>query len=98
MLEAVPLETSKPAALGSAASAPVRDQRQRRRARARRFRQGLTVVAIATAAVLAALALRPKPVGVDAAEAIVAPLTVSIEESGRTRVKDRYVVSAPATG
>ena len=90
--------TSEPPVLGGSAPASVRDQRQRRRARARRFRQGLGIMVIAAGLVLAALALRAKPVGVDAAEAVVGPLTVSIEESGRTRVKDRYVVSAPTTG
>jgi hypothetical protein len=30
---------------------------------------------------------------VEVSEAVVAPLTVGIEESGRTRVKDRYVSS-----
>ena len=92
----VPVSPTEPDAL--ARSAPERAQRQRRHARARRFRQGLGILVIGSAAVLGALALRPEPVAVDSAEAVVAPLTVSIEESGRTRVKDRYVVSAPTTG
>jgi HlyD family secretion protein len=76
----------------------LRDQRQRRRGRARRFRQVLGVSVIGAGVVLAALALRPKPVRVEASEVVVGPLSVGIEESGRTRVKDRYVVSAPTTG
>jgi HlyD family secretion protein len=35
---------------------------------------------------------------VDAARAARAPLIVAVEESGMTRVKDRYVVSAPVSG
>jgi HlyD family secretion protein len=62
------------------------------------LRRGLGVVAVGSGVVLTALALRPRAVGVDAAEVVVGPLIVNIEESGRTRVKDRYVVSAPTTG
>ena len=40
----------------------------------------------------------PQPVMVEAAPAVRAPLAVSIEEEGRTRVIDRYVVSAPVDG
>jgi HlyD family secretion protein len=94
----VPLVQAEPASLGRSVSEPVREQRQRRRARARRVRQGIGAVAIGAAAVLVALALRPEPVPVDGATVVVAPLAVAIEESGRTRVKDRYVVSAPTTG
>jgi HlyD family secretion protein len=50
----------------------------------------------ATAAVV--MALRPRPVPVDAARVARGPLIVAVEESGKTRVKDRYVVSAPAAG
>ena len=35
---------------------------------------------------------------VDAATARVAPLEVTVEEEGRTRVKDRYVIYAPVSG
>jgi HlyD family secretion protein len=45
-----------------------------------------------------ALALRPKPVAVDVANVTRGPLSVAVEETGVTRVKDRYVVSAPVTG
>ena len=40
----------------------------------------------------------PQPVLVEAVAAKHAPLTVTIEEEGRTRVIDRYVVSAPVDG
>jgi HlyD family secretion protein len=40
----------------------------------------------------------PQPVLVEAATAKRAPMTVTIDEEGRTRVIDRYVVSAPVDG
>lgn len=50
------------------------------------------------AMVVIAMALRPQPVWVDAATATRQPLEVTIVEEGRTRVQDRYVVSAPVAG
>jgi HlyD family secretion protein len=81
------------------ASDPARKQaRERRRTRGRNLRQGLLVVTLAAAAVGTVVALRPQPVPVDAAPVVRGGLQVAIEETGRTRVKDRYLVSAPATG
>ena len=40
----------------------------------------------------------PKPVIVDAVPAMRGTLRVTVEEEGRTRVKDRFVVSAPVPG
>ena len=40
----------------------------------------------------------PQPVPVEAIAAARRPLTVTIEEEGRTRVIDRYVISAPVDG
>lgn len=50
------------------------------------------------AMVVIKMALRPQPVWVDAATATRQPLEVTIVEEGRTRVQDRYVVSAPVAG
>lgn len=47
---------------------------------------------------LIVLAALPKPVPVDTAEARRGPLEVTIDEDGRTRVEDRYVVDAPIGG
>ena len=57
---------------------------------------GLTVIA----AVLALLvrAFMPAPVLVDAATAEIGPLRVTISEEGRTRVRQRYLITAPASG
>jgi HlyD family secretion protein len=72
--------------------------REKRRKFARAFRRALLAAAVLVALAVTVLALRPRPVPVDVARAERGPLVVAIEESGMTRVKDRYVVSAPATG
>ncbi|MBK5207244.1 MAG: efflux transporter periplasmic adaptor subunit, partial [Polaromonas sp.] len=41
---------------------------------------------------------RPQPVEVDLGTASRAPLRVTIEQEGRTRVLDRYLVTAPVNG
>jgi HlyD family secretion protein len=53
-----------------------------------------------TAALIALLvwAFRPLPVLVETAPVTRGPLTVTIDNEGKTRVKDRYTVSAPLTG
>ncbi len=62
-----------------------------------RRRLGLLVFA---AAVIAALVwgFLPKPVLVETQSAVRAPLQVTVEEEGKTRVVDRFVVSAPTAG
>lgn len=72
--------------------------RERRRIAARRVRQALGALALAGAAVATGLLLRPSPVPVDVAVARRAPLSLVIEETGVTRVKDRFVVSSPVSG
>ncbi|MFN3712892.1 MAG: efflux RND transporter periplasmic adaptor subunit [Alcanivoracaceae bacterium] len=55
--------------------------------------------AIGVAAVAAIVTtLRPQPVWVDAAVVSRQPLEVTIVEEGRTRVQNRFVVSAPVAG
>lgn len=44
------------------------------------------------------LAYRPRPPAVDVAEVKLAPMRVTVEEDGRTRVKERFTVSAPIAG
>jgi HlyD family secretion protein len=45
-----------------------------------------------------AYAFRPQPVGVDVARVARGTLRVTVEAEGKTRLKDRYVVSAPLAG
>ena len=97
--------TAAPAAT-SAATAPLLGKsdaaghlaRERRRKLTRALRRGLFGAVLLAATVGAVLALRPRPVPVDLGRVARGPLVVAIEESGMTRVKDRYVVSTPVTG
>ena len=43
-------------------------------------------------------AMMPKPLAVDVAEVASGPMTVTVDENGQTRVKDRFIVSAPISG
>lgn len=75
-----------------------RHKRERKKALLRNVRHALFALVLLAAAAFAVLALRPRPVPIDIARAGQGPLVVAIEETGITRVKDRYVVSAPVTG
>jgi HlyD family secretion protein len=69
-----------------------------RRAVRRWVKRGALIALAAGGAVLIVRASLPKPVDVDVATARRATLEVEIDEDGRTRVLDRFVVSAPISG
>ena len=48
--------------------------------------------------VLITLGLRPQPSPVETAPAITGPLRATVSEEGKTRIRQRYVVSAPVSG
>jgi HlyD family secretion protein len=56
--------------------------------------------AVAGVALIAALgwAFWPRAVPVDVATVVRGPMRVTVDEDGRTRIKERYVVSAPLAG
>ncbi len=56
------------------------------------------VAAGAAAAALLAWAFAPRPVEVEVAEATVGRFETTIDEDARTRLRDRFVVSAPLAG
>src|SRR5512139_2276170 len=58
---------------------------------------GLALVAVLTAAALS-WGFRPRPVAVETGVVSRAPLAVTVEEEGRTRVRDRFEISAPVAG
>ena len=58
---------------------------------------GITLTAIAVMAALA-WGFWPGPVPVEGVQVVRAPLQVTVEEEGRTRVKDRFIISAPVAG
>ncbi|MCH8152901.1 MAG: efflux RND transporter periplasmic adaptor subunit [Planctomycetes bacterium] len=57
----------------------------------------LAAFALAVIAVLV-YAFLPEPVPVDLAQVTRGPMRVSVDEDGKTRIKERYVVSAPLVG
>lgn len=58
----------------------------------------LTLAAVAVVAAALAAALWPQPVMVDLGEVTRGPMQVTIDEEGRTRVAEPYVVSTPVAG
>jgi HlyD family secretion protein len=62
------------------------------------IRRGLIAVAVLAVVGLIVVAWIPNPVEVEVATVARGPLVVTVNEDGRTRVKDRYLVSAPITG
>jgi HlyD family secretion protein len=58
---------------------------------------GFILLAVVIAAALA-WGFWPAPLLVESATVVRAPLSVTVEEEGRTRVKDRFVISAPVAG
>ena len=56
---------------------------------------------VATALVFALLlfmALRPKPVEVELAQVTRGAMRVTVDEEGRTRIREKFLVTAPVTG
>ena len=48
--------------------------------------------------VLLGYGLRPRPAPVETARAVTGPLRATVSEEGKTRIRQRYVVSSPVTG
>jgi len=63
----------------------------------RRNRIALALALVALA-LLVAWALRPQPVAVETAAVARGPFEQTVSDDGRTRVRERYVVSAPLAG
>ncbi|HET6370328.1 MAG TPA: HlyD family efflux transporter periplasmic adaptor subunit, partial [Nitrospiria bacterium] len=55
-------------------------------------------VAVVAALALLAIALLPKPVGVETASVERGAFEQTVDEEGKTRVRERYTVSAPLSG
>src|SRR5580765_5851726 len=62
------------------------------------FTNRRVLIAFAVIAALAAVALWPKTTAVDVTTVSRGPLVVTVDEEGRTRVRDRFVVAAPVAG
>lgn len=64
----------------------------------RYFRQALVAAALLLVLIGALFAFRSKPLLVDTEQVIRGRFEAFVEEDGRTRVRDRYIVSAPVAG
>jgi HlyD family secretion protein len=64
----------------------------------KRRRRAMSVVAGVIVVVFFVVALMPKPVPVDIITVARGDFLVSVDEDGKTRVKDRYVIDAPLDG
>ncbi|MCA9651204.1 MAG: HlyD family efflux transporter periplasmic adaptor subunit [Myxococcales bacterium] len=71
---------------------------KKRRAVVRWIKRGLIIVFLGAVAAMVVLAWMPKPVPVETTGVARGELTVTVSEDGRSRIKDRYVVSAPLSG
>jgi HlyD family secretion protein len=78
--------------------AALKNQRAARRRLAKWLRR--VVIGVAALGALAALiySFLPKPVAVEVAAARRGPLEVTVEEDGKTRVHERFIVAAPISG
>ncbi len=61
-------------------------------------RRWLPYVIAALVIALIALGLQPQPAPVETARAVIGPLRATVSEEGKTRIRQRYVVSAPVSG
>lgn len=69
-----------------------------RKRRATWLRRAFVALLLLGGAAVIAWAYRPKPVPVEVAAADRGSVEVRVREEGKTRVKDRYVISAPLSG
>lgn len=76
------------------AGAPVRSRARQRGAWRRLVPYGIGAALVAAVVV----GLWPKPIEVETARVATGPLTVTVLEEGKTRIRNRYVVSPPVAG
>lgn len=62
------------------------------------LRRALPYLVGAVVLALIVLGLRPRPAVVETARVAVGPLRATVSEEGKTRIRDRFVVSAPVAG
>ena len=72
--------------------------RNKHRTLVRWIKRGLALAFIVGVVAMVVVAWMPKPLLVETAQVARGELVVTVSEAGRSRVKDRYVVSAPLTG
>jgi HlyD family secretion protein len=96
-------ETQSSSTGGPASGAPANGTSARARAAQRAsfrkwLRRGVVLLVLGALVAVFVVALQPQPVPVDVGVVDRGPVEVVVDEPGRTRVIDRYVVSAPLSG
>lgn len=66
-----------------------------RKGRIRKFLMWLFILAVVG---VVGYGLKPKPVEVELGEVTKGPLTVNVVEEGKTRIRNRFIISAPVAG
>ena len=61
-------------------------------------RRSLAAAFVTTVAVLLVVSWMPKPIAVEVERVTRGPMVVTVDETAKTRVRDRYVVGAPLAG
>lgn len=64
----------------------------------RSIRRALAILALVAASAAIVFLLRPHPVPVETATVTRGPMQTTVDEDGRTRIKERYVISTPLAG
>ncbi|MCG8416983.1 MAG: HlyD family efflux transporter periplasmic adaptor subunit [Proteobacteria bacterium] len=75
-----------------------RQSRKNRRTAVKWLKRVVLTAAAGGLAASSVVAFLPKPIPVDLTAATRGRMTVTVDEDGKTRVKDRYIVSAPLSG
>lgn len=96
------IESSKIEAPGAAWSVQRldadRSREARRKSRRKWIRRGIWASALVGLGALGVVAVIPKPIPVDVVAVQRRAMRVTVDEAGRARVRDRYIVSAPFAG
>ncbi|MCA9707461.1 MAG: efflux RND transporter periplasmic adaptor subunit, partial [Myxococcales bacterium] len=71
---------------------------KKRRVVVKWIKRVLAVAFLGAVAAMVVMAWMPKPLPVETAQVVRGELVVTVSEDGRSRVMDRYVVSAPLAG
>lgn len=93
-----PTKSTTPTDAPTTSPAPGNSRKKGRRSLERWIKRAFLLALALGLGALLVVAMLPKPALVDVAVAERSLIRVTVDEDGMTRVKDRYVVSAPLTG
>jgi HlyD family secretion protein len=93
-IEASPQSTRAGSPTGTPGAARLRPSKPKRR----NFRKYIPWAIGAAVVIAIVIGLRPKPLPIEVASVTRGPLTVTVLEEGKTRVRQRYTISPPVSG